>query len=368
MKTIKFHEPYRSKNTMKYLEKVVNSNSYVDGYFRRGVEEYLSEKFGYKNFLLTHSATAALEIAAILSELNGVKSVKLPSYTFSSTANAFMRSGIKIKFCDINKKDFNIDLEKLNLSEKNDALCLVHYANSSAEISHAKKLNFNFLIEDAAQSFNVKYNNKLLGSFGNYGCVSFHPTKNIHAGFGGLFIAKTKGDLEIAKYIYERGTDRTKVVSGLKNKYEWVSTGSSFEMTELSAAVLLSQLEDYDKIFQIRKEVYLSFFEGLSNLVENNHLELQAINPKITPNYHAFYILLKENRSSFLDYMKANGIQCYIGYVPLHNSNYGKSKNLDINLPITEKYSNLIVRLPIHTELTKDDTRRIINSINSYFL
>jgi len=368
MKTIKFHEPYRSKNTMKYLERVVNNNSYVDSYFRKSVEEYLSEKFGYKNFLLTHSATAALEMAAILSELNGVKSVRLPSYTFSSTANAFLRSGIKIKFCDIDKKDFNIDLEKLSLSKKNDALCLVHYANSSSEISHVKKLNFKFLIEDAAQSFNVKYKNKLLGTFGNYGCISFHPTKNVHSGFGGLFLAKSKADLEIGKYIYERGTDRSRVVAGLKNKYEWVSTGSSFEMTELSAAVLLSQLEDYEKIFRIRKEIYQTYLEGLSNLVNLNLIKIQKINPNISPNYHAFYILLRANRLEFLEYMKNNGIQCYIGYVPLHNSKYGKSNNLDLKLPITEKYAKLIVRLPLHTGLIKDDVIKITKKINDYLL
>ena len=367
MKTIKFHEPYKSKNTLKYLEKVVNSNSYVNNYFKKGVEEYLTAKFGYKNFLLTHSATAALEMAGILAERNGVKRVFLPSYTFSSTANAFIRSNINIKFCDINENDFNIDLNNVNSKKETDGLCLVHYANSSSELNQAKKLNFNYLIEDAAQSFNVKFNNKLLGSFGNYGCLSFHPTKNVHAGFGGLFLAKSKSDLEIGKYIYERGTDRSKVLSGLKNKYEWVSTGSSFEMTELSAAVLLSQLEDYEKIFEIRKEIYLTYVNGLSKLIKHNHIEIQKINPNLSPNYHAFYILLRTNRSKFLEYMYKNGIQCYIGYVPLHNSKYGKSKNLDVKLPKTEKYSQLIVRLPLHTGLSKGDVSKIINKITDYF-
>ena len=365
---INFHESYKSKNTIKYLERVVNKNSYLNNYFRSGVEEYLSDKFGYKNFLLTHSATAALEIAAILSEHKGIKRVMLPSYTFSSTANAFLRSNTNIKFCDIHQKDFNIDLSRIKSIKGRDALCLVHYANSSSEISYAKKLNFNILIEDAAQSFNAKYDNKLLGTFGDFGCISFHPTKNIHSGFGGLFISKSKADLERAKYIYERGTDRSKVVAGLKNKYEWVSTGSSFEMTELSAAVLLSQLEDYEKIFNIRKEIYHSYLKGLSGLVELKHIEIQEISKRVSPNYHAFYILLRGNRNKFLEYMKNNGIQCYIGYVPLHSSKYGRSKGLDIKLPKTERYSKLIVRLPLHTGLSKNDVKKTVKKINNYFL
>ena len=320
---IKFHEPHKAKNTIKYLEKVVTRNSYVDSYFKKAVEEYLSEKFGYKNFLLTHSATASLEMAAILTKEKGANRVFMPSYTFSSTANAFDRSNFKIMFSDIDKKDFNLNLKEIKKIKTTDALCLVHYANSSSDIDYASKLNFNFLIEDAAQSFNVRYEDKLLGTFGNFGIISFHPTKNIHSGFGGLFIAKSKSDLEKAKFIYERGTDRSKVVAGLKNKYEWVSTGSSFEMTELSAALLLSQLEDYEKIFRIRNEIYLMYLEGLKKLFELKLIDIQSINPKITPNYHAFYIVLKQNRNNFLQFMRSKGIQCYIGYVPLHNSKYG---------------------------------------------
>ena len=154
----------------------------------------------------------------------------------------------------------------------------------------------------------------------------------------------------------------------IKNKYEWVDTGSSFEMTELSAAVLLSQLEDYEKIFKIRKEIYQSYQKGLAKLVELNHIELQETNQRLSPNYHAFYILIKESRNKFLEYMKNNGIQCYIGYVPLHSSKYGKSKSLDSNLPKTDKYSKLIVRLPLHTGLSKNDTDKVIKKINNYFL
>ena len=176
----------------------------------------MSDKFGYKNFLLTHSATAALEISALLSVKKGIKRVMLPSYTFS-TANAFLRSNIKVKFCDIHNKDFNIDLNQIKSIKENDALCLVHYANSSSEISQAKKLNFNVLIGDAAQSFNVKYDNKLLGTLVILD-VFLSPNQNIHSGFGGLFISKSKSDLEKAKYIYERGTDRSKVVAGIKKQ------------------------------------------------------------------------------------------------------------------------------------------------------
>jgi dTDP-4-amino-4,6-dideoxygalactose transaminase len=364
---IKFNEPFKSKNTIKYLEKVVNQNSYTNNFFKDGVTEYLSEKFGYKNFLLTHSATAALEIAAMLCKQNGVKRAILPSYTFSSTANAFLRANIKLKFSEIQKSDLNIDLKKVKQNKTTDVLCLVHYANSSADMGNRHIVDNNILIEDAAQSFNVKYDNKLLGTFGKYGCISFHPTKNVHSGFGGMFISKSKSDLEIAKFIYERGTDRSKVTSGLKNKYEWVQEGSSFEMTELSAAVLLSSLENYDHIYRIRKEIYSSYANGLKELINLGHFSIQKVHDKLSPNYHAFYILLKKDRSKFINHMQKNGIESYIGYVPLHNSKYGKFLKVDQNLPLTEKYSKLIVRLPLHTGLRKKDVKKIIEKIHLFF-
>lgn len=366
MKIIKFHEPYKAKNAMKYIQKVVEDNQYTDDYFKKAASELLTHKFGYENFLLTHSATAALEMTGILLRERKVKKINLPSYTFSSTANAFLRSGIDINFCDINFSDCTINLNSYTQSGS-EYTCLVHYGNSSANIEECMEvLNYNF-VEDAAQSFNAKFNNKLLGTFGDFGSISFHPTKNVHAGFGGMFISKNNEDLEMAKFIYERGTDRSKVISGLKNKYEWVIEGSSFEITELSAALLLAQLEEYENIYKIRKEVYNFYEIGLKNLVSSNKIFTQIINTALEPNYHAFYIILNEKRTEFLDFMKNNGVQCYIGYVPLHNSIYGSKLNLNKKLVVTENIADKIVRLPLHTELDTNDTEKIVNLINNYF-
>lgn len=365
---INFNETYKSKLELKYLEEVTNGN-YINNYFRKKSEEILIEKFKFDNILLTHSATAALEIAGmVLAKNKSISKIHLPSYTFSSTANAFIRAGININFTDINIDNLMIDFSKLKIS-KNDHVCIVHYAGSSVDFEKLETIenfNFNKLIEDAAQGLGTKFNNKQVGTFGRFGCISFHPTKSIHSGFGGLLNIKNKEDLEMATYIYERGTDRSKVISGQKNKYEWVELGSSFEMTELSAAVLLSQLEEYDKISELRKEIYKTYLLLLKTFLIENNIKFQIFDNRIQHNYHAFYLILNENSNAFLNYLNKNGIQAYIGYVPLHSSAYGIRNKLNKKLINTEKIANTIIRLPLHTQLKYKDVKKISSCVKNY--
>lgn len=361
---IKFHQTHYSKNTKKYLNKVVSRNSYNDNYFLQASKEHLSDIYKTSKILLTHSCTASLELSAILlqNSLHEPKnfSIKIPSYTFSSTANAFLRSNFNIKFVDISEDDLIVSNDELD--DKN-YLVSVNYANSTFNYKSTYERN---LIEDAAQSFGVDFEGKPVGTFGRFGNISFHPTKNIHSGYGGLLLVNGDDDFDLATSIWERGTDRSKVINGLQKKYEWVSIGSSYQMTELSAAVLLSQLEVSNKIIELKKDIYNTYLYELDSLIKDNLIGIQKINPKIKPNYHAIYVVIKKSRESFLNYLYKSGIQAFIGYESLHNSKYSKSLKLDISLPNTENLTPYVVRLPLHTGLFKKDVQYIAKKMNEF--
>tara|TARA_B100000902_G_scaffold59643_1_gene66734 strand:+ start:15487 stop:16605 length:1119 start_codon:yes stop_codon:yes gene_type:complete len=368
---IRFNETYKSKNSNKYLKELIEKNSFSSNYFREKCINYIKNEFGYDHFLLTHSATAALEMAGMLLRMDNKFSeskVYMPSYTFSSTANAFLRSGFKIKFLDIDINSMMLEIKNLNL-KPTDVLVPVHYAGSYFNFESYFKINNKKItvVEDAAQAFGVKYKGRWAGSYGRFSCFSFHPTKNIHAGFGGMILFKNKSDYLSALSLYERGTDRSKVILGQKKKYEWVSEGSSFELNELSSAVLLSQLEDMNKIIKIRKNIYEKYFESLEKLIDSEIIKVQDIPNEVTPNYHSFYILLKENNKSLMNYLYEKKIQSYIGYSPLHNSKYGKTNKLNQKLKNTEYVQNKLIRLPSHPNLKPSDVNYITSSIKSYY-
>tara|TARA_B100000900_G_scaffold380977_1_gene367082 strand:- start:1168 stop:1869 length:702 start_codon:yes stop_codon:yes gene_type:complete len=222
-------------------------------------------------------------------------------------------------------------------------------------------------IEDAAQAFGVKYNDENVGQIGLAGCISFHPTKNIHSDYGGMALLSDQVDFEKAKFVYERGTDRSKVVAGLKNKYEWVELGSSFEITESSCAVLESQLSDYQIIYQIRKELYLKYVENLKDFASENNFYLQDHPSNFEPNYHSFYLIIQNNRDDLIQHLIENGIQAYIGYVPLHSSSFSKNNEMYEELKVTDFVGDRILRLPLHTNLKLEDIDYICKILKNYY-
>lgn len=361
---IKFHESAQNKNLHKYIDDVLFRNNFSEGKYKELSSEILESKFGFKNFLLTNSATSSLEIMGLICKKNNISLINMPSYTFSSTANGFLRSNIDVNFIDISKSDSMIELS--NIKNEQHPTLIVHYAGSSFNFEESKVIEKNFtFLEDAAQSLGVKFKNKQVGTFGRMGCISFHPTKNVHGAFAGLINFKYKQDMELGQLIIDRGTDRSKVVAGLKNKYEWKFLGSSFEITELSAAVLLSQLEIYDEIIEKRKvihEAYTSFFQNFENLFLTQNID----KTNIVPNYHSFYIVLKSgSRKKLLEYLYSKGIQAYIGYIPLHSSSYGK-KISTAELPNTDYFGNSLIRLPIHTKMDIKDAKKVCKTIISF--
>jgi len=367
---INFNETYSSSNLEKYLRDLVKTNNFNSNHYRDRCYEYLYNNFKYNYCLLTHSATAALEISAMVLRNRSEffdSTVFMPSYTFSSTANAFLRSSFDIKFLDIDPENMMVEMQKVDF-KKNDIFVPVHYAGSYFDLDKFLEINNIDLtvVEDAAQAFGVSYKNSPAGSRGRMSCFSFHPTKNVHSGFGGLLVFKEEEDFEYAKYVYERGTDRSEVISGQKKKYEWVTLGSSFEMTELSSAVLLSQLDDFEKIHNIKKNIYSAYSQNLSHLVSAGYIKIQSIPEYIDSNYHSFYIILNENNEELIKYLYENGVKAYIGYIPLHDSIFGKKQNYDLKLKNTEFYHDKLVRLPSHPNLTEDDIQKICNLIEDF--
>lgn len=371
-KIIQFQEPYKSTRIKKYIEQSLKANYYSSGQFEEKCKIFLLENFGIKNSLITHSATGALEIAALLLRLkHSKKAVYMPSYTFSSTANAFVRAGFEIKFLDINKDNMMIDFNEASKRSAGNILVPVHYGGHSVEMDNVSSFKKNgILVEDAAQGLGTSWRNKQVGLFGNMSAISFHHTKNIQGGFAGLLSVNDEKYLERAKYVYERGTDRSKVISGLKSKYEWVEIGSSFQVPDLISAVILAQLEEFDSITKKRKEIYDFYSNYFSEERFLNYCYQPKVSSNSKTNYHAFYLIFNTYKlaKNFISHTKERGVNCYIGYVPLHNSVKGRALKLNKKLSITEKYSKLVVRLPLHTNINKQDLKRIENVFNEFFI
>ena len=369
---ILFQEPYKSRRINKYVKQSLESNYYSSGEFEEKCKNYLSKNFGFSDTLITHSATGALEIAALLLKKENLnKKVYLPSYTFSSTANAFLRSGFEIKFLDINEKNMMIDFQDAIKKAAGNILVPVHYGGHSVNLDNFSSFKKEgLLIEDAAQGLGTKWRNKQVGLFGNLSAVSFHHTKNIQGGFAGLLAINDKKYLERAKYIYERGTDRSKVISGIKSKYEWVEIGSSFQVPDLLSAILFAQLEEYEIITKKRKNICDFYSSYFSKGAIKEYCYLPEISPNSDFNFHAFYIIFNSSKlaNKFIEHTKDKGVNCYIGYIPLHNSKQGKKLNLNKSLKNTEKYSKQIVRLPLHTNITKKDLIYIEDVFNEFFI
>jgi len=369
---ILFQEPYKSTRIKKYVKQSLEANYYSSGEFEEKCRNYLSKNFGFSETLITHSATGALEMSAmLLRKEHSNKKVYLPSYTFSSTANAFLRSGFEIKFLDISEKNMMIDFQDSIKKAAGNILVPVHYGGHSVNLDNFSSFKKEgLLIEDAAQGLGTKWRNKQVGLFGNLSAISFHHTKNVQAGFAGLLAINDKKYLERAKYIYERGTDRSKVISGIKSKYEWVEIGSSFQVPDLLSAILLAQLEEYEIITKKRKDICDFYFSYFSNKIINEYCYLPKISPNSKFNFHAFYIIFNSSKlaKQFIEHTKDRGVNCYIGYIPLHNSKKGKKLNLNEKLKNTEKYSKQVVRLPLHTNITKKDLNQIETVFNEFFI
>ncbi len=373
---IDFNIPPSVGNELIYIEKAIkNKKISGDGEFTKACNCWLKNKFNAQSALLTTSCTHALEMAAILSDIKPGDEVIMPSYTFVSTANAFVLRGAKIVFVDIRPDTMNIDenLIEQAITSKTKAIVVVHYAGVSCEmytIAYIAKKHNLLLIEDAAQSVMSTYRGKALGTIGDFGCYSFHETKNYSMGEGGAIVVKDPELTEKAEIIREKGTNRSKFFRGQIDKYTWVDMGSSYLPSDINAAYLLAQLEIADEINKNRIKIWNNYYSELDNLSKNGYIDLPVVPEGCIHNAHMFYIKTKnlEERSYLISFLKNRGVQAVFHYIPLHISDYGKSiSRFSGKDEFTTKESERLLRLPLYYKLSESDQNMVIDLIKKFY-
>jgi dTDP-4-amino-4,6-dideoxygalactose transaminase len=374
--SIPFNRPYLSGKELYYIAKVViGGHTSGDGAYTKKCQKFLENKFDAKKILLTHSCTAALEMAALLCEVGHGDEVILPSFTFVTTANAFYLRGAKPVFVDINKDTLNIDENKIEraITKKTKVIVPVHYAGVSCNMDYimqiARKNNI-FVVEDAAQAVNAKYKDKYLGTMGDIGAYSFHETKNYICGEGGAIVLNNLSFIERAEIIREKGTDRSKFFRGEIDKYTWVDVGSSYLPSDILSAFLFAQLENMEQINVRRENLFNFYYKELMPLANDGKLRLPYISSECTSNCHLFYIILEDEltRNNLMDYLKSKGILAVFHYLPLHLSKIGLTMGYKKGqFPVTESMSSRLLRLPFFLEMSDEERLYIIESIKSFF-
>ncbi len=373
---IPFNRPFIIGGELEYIAQAVrNGHISGDGPFTKKCHRLLEEKFNAKKILLTHSCTAALEMAAILCNVRPGHEVILPSFTFVSTANAFYMRGAKLLFVDIRPDTLNIDEEKIEgaITESTKVILPVHYAGMGCAMDTIMKIACQhqcYVVEDAAQGVNAKYGGQYLGTIGDIGTFSFHETKNFICGEGGAIVINNEAFIERAEMIWEKGTNRSKFFRGEVDKYTWVDIGSSYLPSDLLAAFLYAQLQHMDKIDKRRGEIFEYYYQALHPLAMDGVLRLPAISPECECNNHMFYILLKDEeiRDALMGYLKSNGILAIFHYVPLHLSPIGRSMGYqEGQLPVTELVSGRLLRLPFYYDIKEEDQAEVVRCIKKFF-
>lgn len=367
--------PYCGKEKEYVGQAIDNHKICGDGEFTQKCSKWIEERTGTEKALLTTSCTHATEMAALLSDIQPGDEVIMPSYTFVSTADAFVLRGAKAVFVDIRPDTMNIDETKIEaaITKKTKAIVPVHYAGIACEMDTimdiARRYNL-LVIEDAAQGVMSTYKGKALGTIGDYGCYSFHETKNYSMGEGGALLIKNADMIESAEILREKGTNRSKFFRGQIDKYTWVNYGSSYLPSELNAAYLWAELEMADEINENRLNSWNHYYEGLKELADSGRIELPVIPEGCVHNAHMFYIKAKdlEERTKLIAYMKENGIGCVFHYIPLHSApagrKFGRFSGED---KYTTKESERLMRLPMYYGLKSDDISYVIETIKKFY-
>ncbi len=373
---ISFNVPCITGNEKKYIRKAIENKKFSgDGFFNQRCAQILKNITGSKEVLMTSSCTHALELAALAIGIKPGDEVIMSSYTFASTANAFVLRGAKIVFVDIRPDTMNIDenLIESAITKKTKAIVPVHYAGVACEMDKimgiARKHNL-WVIEDAAQAILSRYRNKPLGSIGHIGCLSFHETKNIQCGEGGAILINGSNLIEKIEIYREKGTDRSKFFRGEVDKYGWVDQGSSYLLSELSAAFLYAQLKKVGGIIGNRENLWKAYRRLLKPLSDKGLIEVPVIPAHCQNNYHIFFIKVKDKneRERLIKYLKAKNIYSVFHYIPLHSSPAGKRfgcfKDWDV---FTTKESERILRLPLYFNLKIGQVKKICQKINDFY-
>ena len=371
---IPFNKPYLTGNETKYIEEAVRSGKISgNGIFTKRCQDYFEQRYGFKKCLLTTSCTDALEMAAILCNIQPGDEVIVPSYTFVSSALAFVRAGATIVFADSMADNPNIDANKLEdlITAKTKVIVPVHYAGVACDMDAIMEIankHSIWVVEDAAQAVDSYYKGKPLGSIGHLSAFSFHETKNIIAGEGGMLAINDERFIHRAEIIWEKGTNRAEFFRGEVNKYGWVDTGSSFLPSEVIAAFLWAQIENLDDIQRRRKEIWQLYYDNLVSLPAIKGIGLPIIPNYATNNAHMFYLICNnlEQRTELIKKLKENDILAVFHYLSLHNSDYYACKHDGRALPNGDRFADCLVRLPLYYELENVKLAKIITIINNF--
>lgn len=373
---IPFNIPPCAGKETEYIRQAIESRKICgDGAFTKKCNAWLEERFHAEKALLTTSGSSALDMAALLCGLKPGDEVILPSFTFSSTANAFVLAGAKLVFTDIRPDTMNIDERKIEaaITEKTRVICVVHYAGVACEMDTVMDIARRhglLVVEDAAQAVMSTYEGKALGTIGDFGCYSFHETKNYSMGEGGAILINHPEYIEKAEVLREKGTNRSKFFRGQVDKYTWVDFGDSFLPSELNAAYLWAQLEMADEINEDRKRNWALYHELLAPLAEAGKLELPTVPEGCVHNAHMYYVKLKdlEERGRYISYMKEHGVGTVFHYIPLHSApaglQFGRFAGED---EFTTKESERLTRLPMYYGLREEDVRAAVLATEGFF-
>jgi len=374
--SIPFNRPFLAGKELYYVaQAVLSGHTAGDGQFTKKCQALMEKKFRARKILLTHSCTAALEMAAILCEVSAGDEVILPSFTFVSTANAFCLRGAKPIFVDIQQDTLNIDVTQIEdaITEQTKVVVPVHYAGIGCEMDAimdiASRHNV-YVVEDAAQGVNARYRDKYLGTIGDIGTYSFHETKNYICGEGGAIVLNNEKFIERAEIIREKGTNRSKFFRGEVDKYTWVDIGSSFLPSDILAAFLYAQLENMEQINKRRGEHFDYYYKALIPLVNDGKLRLPYVASECQSNSHLFYIILQDEntRNALMKHLKSNGILAVFHYIPLHLSQVGRSMGyVEGQFPVTESMSGRLLRLPFYHDMKQEEQAEVVNEIKYFF-
>ncbi|HOF90497.1 MAG: dTDP-4-amino-4,6-dideoxygalactose transaminase [Rikenellaceae bacterium] len=375
---IPFNKPYLTGKEAHYMYDAVNSGKLSgNGKYTKMCHAFFQDKFGFKKCLLTTSCTDALEMAALLINIQPEDEVIMPSYTFVSTANAFVLRGAKIVFADSRKDHPGIDEEAIEglITPKTRAIVPVHYAGVACDMDRIMELANRyslFVVEDAAQAIDSYYTGKNgvkkpLGSIGHLAAFSFHETKNIISGEGGMLVINDEQFAKRAEILWEKGTNRAAFFRGEVDKYGWVDIGSSFLPSEIIAAFLYAQLEHLEQIQQKRRDIWNYYNDKLGQWASENDIDLPFIPDFATNNGHLFYMVCKnlEQRTQIVEKLKTNGILSVFHYLSLHQSQFYRNKHTGSDLPQSNRYSDCLLRLPLFFELSTSDITRVCDVLKS---
>jgi dTDP-4-amino-4,6-dideoxygalactose transaminase len=372
---IPYNKPYLSGKETQYIqEAVAKGHISGDGFFSKKCHHFLEERYGFSKCLLTTSCTDALEMAAILIDTQVGDEIIAPAFTFVSTVNAFVLRGAKIIFADCEENTPNIDVNQIEalISPKTKAIVVVHYAGIACDMDKvmdlARKYNL-FVIEDAAQAIDSYYQSQPLGSIGHLSAFSFHETKNIISGEGGMLVINEESFVKRAEIIREKGTNRSAFFRGEIDKYNWVDVGSSYLPSDIIGAFLYAQLENLDNIQARRKEIWQNYQTGLQDLANSRKIKIPQIPIYATHNAHLFYILCKnlDERTALIDFLKKRGIMAVFHYLSLHTSPFYAQKHDGRKLPNCDYYADCLLRLPFYYELSAQDQQKVINSTIEFY-